>query len=249
MNAPVPHQVLTTKPFSKWFDVHPSLGISMMDHLFNRLAGAYLDKWTRMFPTQQAIDNFCESWAEAFEEEGITPNDVKAGLKVCRSRYDWPPSCAEFIKACKPAVDPLVAYYEAVNGMQAREKGEIGTWSHPAIYWAAVQISAFDLKNQSYSQIKVRWETTLQDQMSKGEWAAVPAPLVALPAPGKSLMSKEHAEKMVSELQAAGVAKSSDDKVDHKAWAKKLQERAKLQKHGLSSLQIRWAREALEVAA
>lgn len=247
MNAPLTSTNLAN-PFSKWFEVIPSLGLSMMDHLFNRLDGAYPHKWRSNFPNQQAIDNWCESWAEAFEEEGITPQDVKAGLKACRSRYDWPPSCAEFIKACKPSVDPLVAYYEAVNGMQARERGEAGKWSHPAIFWAAIQVSAFDLKNQSYSQIKPRWEKALQDEMGKGEWAAVPEPMVALPAPGKSELSREHATKMVQELSATGVIKKTDDRVDHKRWAQKIIESAKQKNHGLSALQIRFAKEALSAA-
>lgn len=248
MNAPLTLTNLAN-PFSKWFEVVPALGISLMDHLFNRLDGAYPHKWRSNFPNQQAIDNWCESWAEAFEEEGITPQDVKAGLKTCRSRYDWPPSCAEFIKACKPSIDSVVAYYEAVNGMQAREKGEMGTWSHPAVFWAAVQISAFDLKNQSYSQLKTRWEAALKEQMAKGAWEAIEAPLLALPAPGKSKMSREHATKLVQELQASEIIKKSDDKIDHRAWARKILERAKKECHGLSSLQIRFAREALGMKA
>lgn len=244
MNAPLTSMNLAN-PFDRWFEVIPSLGISTMDHLFNRLDGAYPHKWRSNFGTPEAIDNWKISWAEAFEDERVTPADIRAGLKACRSRYDWPPSCAEFIKACKPSVDPLVAYYEAVNGMQARERGEKGEWSHPAIFWAAVQISAYDLKNQSYSQIKVRWESALQEQMAKGEWSAVPAPMVALPAPGKSALSREHATKMVQELQASETIKKTADKTDHKLWAKKIRERAKLTNHGLSALQIRFAKEAL----
>jgi hypothetical protein len=176
MNAPVPHQTLSTQPFSKWFEVHPGLGISMMDHLFNRLDGAYPHKWRSAFPNQQAIDNFCESWAEAFEEEGITPNDVKVGLKACRNTFDWPPSCAEFIKACKTV-----------------EKKE-------------------------------------------------PAYVFALPAP-KSELSREKAAQMLVELGAAEVMKP---KVDHKLWAKRIIKRSKQPMHGLSALQIRWAKEAVK---
>jgi hypothetical protein len=248
MNAPS----ISTKPanpFDAWFMPVPQLnGISLMDHLYNRLDGAYPHKWRSNFPSPEAIDNWKVSWAEAFEEEGITPADVRAGLKACRTRYDWPPSCAEFIKACKPSIDPLVAYYQAVNGMQAREKGEMGEWGHPAVFWAAVQISAFDLKNQSYSQIKTRWESALQEQMGKGAWDAVPVPLPALPAPGKSKMSREHATKMMQELQATETVKKSDDRVDHKAWAKKILERSKLDRHGLSALQIRMAKDALNAS-
>lgn len=245
MNAPIAHQTISTQPFSKWFDVHPALGISMMDHLFNRLDGAYPHKWRSNFPNQQAIDNWCESWAEAFEEEGITPTDVKAGLKACRARYDWPPSCAEFIKACKPAVDPLVAYYEAVEGVQAREKGEMGKWSHPAIFWASVKVSAYDLKNQAYTTLKHRWEGALQEEMGKGEWAEIPQPMIALPAPGTSRTDKESAAK---QLQAIGAMEVLKPKTDHLRWARLIIERAKKPNHGLSSIQIQFAKDALGVA-
>ena len=249
MNAPVPHQTISTQPFSKWFEVHPGLGISMMDHLFNRLDGAYPHKWRSNFPNQQAIDNWCESWAEAFEEEGITPHDVKDGLKACRTRYDWPPSCAEFIKACKPSIDPLVAYYEAVNGTQAREQGKKGDWSHPAIFWASVKVSAYDLKHASYSQIKQRWEKALADEMEKGEWSPVPDALQALPAPGKGELSREHAAKMVSELKAADTTKAAENKIDHRLWAKRILAREKKGDRTLSALQIRFAREAIGALA
>jgi len=243
MNAPLP--AVSTQPFSKWFQVHPSLGISMMDHLFNRLDGAYPHKWRSNFPNQQAIDNWSESWAEEFEDSGITPNDIKAGIKACRTRYDWPPSCAEFIRACKPSVDHLVAYYEAVAGVQARQTGQMGVWSHRAIFWAAMPLS-FDLGSQTYSQIKVRWERALAEQMDRGEWPPIPQPMIALPEPGKTQLSRAKAAEMIQEIGAGNVVKTYDDQMDHKLWAKRIMERDKAGDKTLSALQVRFARDALE---
>jgi hypothetical protein len=248
MNAPS-HSTQLVNPFDRWFaPVEKLQGKSLMDHLYNRLDGAYPHKWRSNFPSQQAIDNWSTSWAEAFEEEGVTPVMIAGGLKACRTRYDWPPSCAEFIKACKPSVDPLVAYYEAVNGTQAREQGKKGDWSHPAIFWASVKVSAYDLKHASYSQIKQRWEKALSDEMEKGEWAPVPEALQALPAPGKSELSKEHAARMVTELKATETIKKAEDRTDHKLWAKRILAREKKGDKTLSALQVRFAREALNVA-
>lgn len=113
----------STAPSSCWFDVHPSLNISMIEHLYNRLDGAYPHWWAANFSSEESLRNWAESWVEAFEEEGITPKDVAVGLKACRRRYQKPPSCAEFIQACKPFADPVPAYHEAIVGVEARKRG------------------------------------------------------------------------------------------------------------------------------
>jgi hypothetical protein len=228
----------STRPFSQWFDPVESLGISMVDHLYNRLDGAYPHKWRSNFADQQAIDNWAESWVECFEEEGITPNDVKIGLRECRKRFAWPPSCAEFVQACRPGLDPLKAYYEAVAGVQARLNGEMGEWSHPAIYWATVPMGV-ELREQSYSQVRARWEAALEQQLAKGTWEPIPQPRLHLAAPGKSTTSTEKARTAIKE--AAG-------QVMHKfastGWAVKLLARADAGEQ-LTPTQILFARQAL----
>lgn len=219
--------------------------ISWVEKLFERMEALYGSKFLDMWRDANA-EMVKQLWSE--EMGKLSNDDLRRGYAALMTR-DWPPSLPEFVKMCKPSVDSTVAYYEAVNGMQARERGEAGKWSHPAIFWAAVQISAFDLKNQSYSQIKARWEKALQDEMDKGQWAPVPEPMLALPEPGKSTMSREHAAKMVEELQASDTIKSADTRTDHKAWAKRILERAKQANHGLSALQIRFAKQALAAKA
>lgn len=216
-----------------------------IESLFNKMLDYYGAKFADQWRGTDS-DTVKRIWAAELGK--LTEAQMVAGVEKLKTR-DWPPTLPEFIKLCKPSVDPTVAYYEAVNGIQARERGEKGQWSHPAIFWAAIEISAFDLRNQTYSQIKARWEKALSDQMEKGEWAAVPDPLLALPEPGKSKMAREHAEKMVHELQASDTIKKATDKTDHKLWAKRILERAKLQNHGLSALQIRFAKEALAASA
>lgn len=240
----------TASPFDVWFELHDNLGgKSLMDHLFARLDGAYPHKWRSNFPSQEAIDNWSCSWAEAFIEEGITPADIKAGLKACRTRFDWPPSCAEFLKACKPTVDvdPMKAYYEAIAGIQARATGKMGAWSHPAIYFAAMPLS-FDLGSLPFSQVKGRWEQALAEQMDRGEWAQIPEPpesRLALPEPGKGRLSREGAAKMMEELGASGILKP---KTDHLRWAKNIMERVKRKDKTLEMIQIRFAKEALGIS-
>lgn len=219
--------------------------ISWVESLFARMQAMYGNKFLDMWRDTD-LDLVKQLWAD--EMGKLSPEELRRGFAGLMAR-DWPPSLPEYVKMCKPSIDSTVAYYEAVNGMQAREQGKPGTWSHPAIFWAAVAVSAYDLKHQGYTQIKGRWEKALQEQMDKGQWADVPAPMLALPEPGKSAMSKEHAAKMVQELQASDTIKAADEKVDHKRWAKRLLERAKEKNRGLSALQIRMAREALATSA
>ncbi|SDC69788.1 hypothetical protein SAMN05428966_102138 [Massilia sp. PDC64] len=212
----------STRPRSKWFEPVENLGISMIDHLYNRLDGAYPHKWRSNFADQQAIDNWAESWVETFEEEGITPNDVKIGLRECRRRFAWPPSVAEFVQACRPQVDPLRAYYEAVAGVQARFAGEHGTWSHPAIYWAAMPM-AVELREQTFSAVKARWETALAEQLGRGEWEEIPAPMLQLTAPGKSTTSQERAAEAIQRALGQVVHKPADG--NPLGWARRVLDR------------------------
>lgn len=244
MNAPLTLTNMVNQ-FDKWFQPIEKLdGQSIMDRLYNRLDGAYPHKWRSNFPSPEAIDNWSVSWAEAFEQEGITLQEIANGLKACRSQFEWPPSCAEFIRACRPSVDPLVAYYEAVAGVQARARGEMGVWTSPAIYWAAMPLS-FDLGAMSYSQIKSRWESALHEQISRGEWPDIPQPFKQLAAPGKSDLSRESATKMIEDLQATQVIKTEKSEVDHKLWAKRIMARIKRGDKTVTLIQRKWAEEAL----
>jgi len=246
-----PAAPITTRPYSKWFEPHPGLGISLMDHLYNRLDGAYPNKWRANFKDEQAIDNWQESWVEAFEEEGITPDDVKAGLKACRSRYAWPPSCAEFIQACKPFADPVAAYHEAVAGLEARRKGEMGTWSNRAVYWAATYLQN-ELMGQAYSAVKDRWAAVLKGHLSQANHAEIPPPRQQLPAPGKTELSREAAAAMIRQLEEQGVvtraivkAPGDDFDFDHLRWARRIIKREANGDKSLTTLQVNSAREAL----
>lgn len=205
MNAPAVLRTaplrVTTAPMSKWLDQHPALGISMMDHLFNRLDGAFPHRWRSAFSNAQAVENWRESWAEAFEAERLTTDEVKSGLDAVRRRGgEWPPSLPEFIKACRPAVDAAASFDFAVAGAYARARGETGNWPHPAIYWAYVEIGAYDLLHKPQAAIRGRWQAVLAEQMARGAWPAIPAPMLALPPVGQSVTDKETAKRRIKEI-------------------------------------------------
>jgi hypothetical protein len=197
MNAPT-----TTSTFKQsiWLEQHPKLGISLMDHLFNRFDGAYPNRWRAAFASEQAISNWRESWSEAFDEEGLTPQMISDGLKACRKSYDWPPSLTEFLKACKPQVNIDAAIYEAIEQMRKRQHGK-DSWSNPAIYWAAVKVGEFDMISQSFSSIKPRFESALK-KVLEGEVLPVPARVAALPAPTAAESTREYGAQRLVEMGA-----------------------------------------------
>lgn len=215
--------------------------VTWVEKLFGRLEALYGNKFVDMWRGTN-VAQVKQLWAE--EMGKLSPEEMKRGYAALMSR-DWPPSLPEFLKLCKPTVDPLVAYYEAVVGMDARSRGEAGEWSHPAVYWAAVKIGAFDLNQQTYSALKVRWESALVEEMRKGHWEQVPEPLPALPAPGKTELSRETAKQMLAELGASGVLKPS---TDQKRWARKIMERHESGDKSLGILQVCLAREASKTA-
>lgn len=194
------------------------------------------DKWSMMKDGE-----LLEIWSSSLK--GLTELEFRRGVAKL-VEFERPPSLPEFLKACRPEVNPLTAYYEAVEGVRSRDQGEAGTWSHPAIFWASVRVSAFELKSQSYSAIRQRWEAALAAELAKNRWDEIPAPMVALPAPGKNGLSREGAAKMLQELKAKSNAPPKGAQGDGKDWARKILQR---EKNGEKILPIQreFARQAL----
>lgn len=206
----------------------------LLDKMLLSYGKKFLDQWGGI-----DTDKLVAHWSS--ELAGFNRDELGRGYAALEAR-EWPPTLPEFKKLCRPGIDAGGAYAEAVAGVNARERGEIGSWSHPAIYWAA-SCMAYDLKHQPYQAIAKRWETALQAEMSKGEWSAIPMPMVALPAPGKSLTSRQQATQMLEQLGASDMLKP---RTNHKAWIKTVLERAERGDTTLPGISIRFAREAMQ---
>lgn len=201
-------QTSSTSPLSVWLDPHPALdGVALIDHLFNRMDGLYPHKWRSAFANERSVANWRQAWAEGLSEEAVTLSEVRAGLRACR-RQEWPPSFAEFLKACRPSADYGAALLEAVEQMARRESGS-DQWSHPAIFWAAVKIGAYDLSRKTLKELAPEWGKAFGDQLALGKWPEIQARLPALPAPGKT-HSREVGDKtlmaMLERLKAESAA-------------------------------------------
>lgn len=222
-------------------------GKSVLDHLFNRLDGMYPGKWRTYFPSEQSIQNWKDECERVFMEEGIRPAQLDVGLRECRRQYrEWPPSVPQLADACNPPVDPMSAYHEALAGLEARGKGEHGVWSHPAIYWAASGMRQ-ELASQPGQFIKDRWAAALKSQLARGQWETIPAPRPQLPAPGKSPTAQADAQRMLADLGAMGIFKTSSSDIDGKRWARQIMARHERGDTSLKQFQIKEARLALGV--
>ena len=210
---------------------------SWVDALFAKMAAYYGNKFSDMWRDSD-LQTIKSVWAQ--EMGKLTREEITRGANALASQ-EWCPTLPQFIKLCKINVDPLVAYYEAVEGVTRREQGEVGIWTHPAIFWASVKVGAFDLKNSSYSSIRARWEKALDEQMQKGQWDEIPKPMIALPAPAGEI-NKEIVDKFITETQ---VIKNQESKTDHKLWAKRILQRVKDGDKTVTVIQRQFATEAI----
>lgn len=185
-----------------------------------------------------------DAWTKA--TRGLTELEFRRGVAKLSS-FERPPSLPEFLKACRPEVNPLSAYYEAIEGVKGREQGELGTWSHPAIYWASVRVSAHDLKNQTYSQVRGRWEMALAAELEKGHWEVIPAPLIQIAGPKNERPSSKMVGEVMKRLKDETFVKPGSSLADGKSWARKILKAHKEGDKTLSLIQIRFAREALNI--
>lgn len=222
-------------------------GISALDHLFNRLDGMYPGSWRKNFTTEQSIENWKAECEQVFIEEGVTLAQIATGLRECRRLHPgWPPTVPQFANACNPPVDPVQSYHEALAGLEARGKGEVGVWSHPAIFWAATGLSR-DLALQPGQFMKDRWAAALKAQLARGAWDPIPPPRVLLPAPGKSQTGPEDAQRMLAKLGALGITKTAKAAIDGKRWARRIMERLDAGDKTLKPFQVKEARIALGI--
>ena len=213
------------------------LPTAWIEKLFDRMAALYGNKFADMWRGSD-VAMVKELWAHELGK--LTRDEVTKGAQALMT-LDWPPTLPQFIKLCRPPLDAQKAFVEALNGLVARDRGEVGVWSHPAIFWATTRIGAFDMKNSTYPQIMGRWQAALEDELAKKEWAEIPKPALQIPV---EKVAKNVAEKYLAQLKSFSA--ESNDGVDHKRWAKKIMARYEAGDKTLLPIQIKFAKEALD---
>lgn len=75
--------------------------------LHHRFSILYLQKFTTVFQGQEAIDEWARVWAKALA--GLDPDQIATGIEYCAANHQWPPTCAEFLIACKSKPKAVIA--------------------------------------------------------------------------------------------------------------------------------------------
>ncbi len=155
-------------------------------------------------------------WAEVLG--GYSREELAAGVAKCLSR-DWPPTLPEFLKLCRPPIDHHAALIEAVEQMALRESDR-DQWSHPAIYWAAVKIGAYDLSRKTLKDLEPEWRKAFGDQLALGQWPEIPWRLPALPEPGQTHsrdVGRETIKAMLERLKGQAEAHCRHDPAERRS--------------------------------
>lgn len=172
----------------------PALPSGWVERLFTRLATMYGNKFLDMWKglDLQAVKT---AWGE--DLAGYTADELKRGLDWCKTK-DWPPTLPAFMTACRPVMDEKTEWAEACEQMRIRLECKGGdVWSRPQVYWAAVAIGWYDLNSTSWEQIRARWSKAIADAKSD----AIPEYRAALPAPGKTSVTRVDAVDRMAELK------------------------------------------------
>lgn len=159
-------QALSTFPQPLSVEPLPAKAIT---ELFTRLTGQLgakvADLWAGVPP-----ETVHAEWSAALA--GMHTAEIERGLRAC-ARRAFAPTLGEFVLLCRPALDPEVAWMEAQDGMRARDRGERGDWTHPAVFRAALAL-AYELRTGGFAQHRKRWAWTLAREFEKGFGDGVP---------------------------------------------------------------------------
>ena len=172
---------LSTATLGSLTDPPASLPIEWIERIFLRLSAQLGAKVADLYAGVPP-DAVKAEWGMALAD--FRPEEIQRGLAACATRV-FAPTLGEFARVCRPCLDPETAFYEAKEGLRARERGEVGVWSHPAVYRAARQ-RQWEIAHYPYDKLRKEWGLLLERELRAGWGEAVAAPLISIgyqPAP------------------------------------------------------------------
>jgi hypothetical protein len=151
------------------------LGQKWIELLFTRLSSQLGGKIADLFAGVDQ-DDVKREWSMGLA--GFSGVEMERGL-LATARRTFPPTLGEFAVLCRPCLEPEVAWAEASEGLRVREGGDMGQWSHPAVYRAAM-LMHYEIRQRSFKEFRKSWDSALQREFAKGWVADVPAPLLRI---------------------------------------------------------------------
>lgn len=212
-----------------------------MQRLFDRMAAMYGAKFAEQW---RSLDQatMLATWSQALA--GYSAEEIRRGLDACLMR-DWPPTLPEFLKLCRPPMDPVRLWYEAQQAAKERDEGKPGAWPAPFVFHAYRDM-AWEVRSGEYAKHGERWRLALdraKAAVERGELPnEVPLPAERLPEPAP-----------LTRAQAAERAKAINVQIPARprgidlAWAYALRERHERGER-LTMTQIEMYRQALRHA-
>lgn len=156
------------------FDMPEALPKARVARVFDRLSGQLGTKMAALY------DGVPPAVVQAEWAAGLAcfhVSEIERGIKACSER-SFAPVLGEFLRMCRPALDPEWAFYEAADGLRQRDAGEFGKWSHPAVWRAAGRMS-MEVHAGDWKAHRARWTYTLRAEFDVG-WSDIPAPAVRI---------------------------------------------------------------------
>lgn len=168
-----------------------------IDRMFQRFAGMYGKHWLDMWV---GIDlaGVKQVWSE--ELAGLSPQEIAAGMEACKTRT-FPPTLPEFRSLCRPVLDLHALLLVAIREMGHRRNHQPQAWPSRRLFWAAQRL-AHELRSvEQPEKLLKRFELAWYDAAHDAD-KPIPdvAPASALPAPGKTTLSKQDARQRAEQI-------------------------------------------------
>lgn len=170
---------------------------------------SYIRQWQSVSPAKMK-----EMWEFALSK--FSEREIQAGLNGCLLRK-YPPNLPEFLDMCRPQIDFEDAFHQAVAGLSARRQGLVGDWSHPAIYYTAIQMAS-EVLSGTYKQHKSRWDSLLSAQLEVLEYDPIPSPPLQLETQHTTSSSAKQVVD-IKTLVSDALSKKDSDPV---GWARRI---------------------------
>jgi hypothetical protein len=156
----------------------PSLPRAWVQRIFRRLGAQQGGKLATLFKGSN-LDDLESEWAVSLY--GFRGEEIERGLNRA-STFEWQMTLPAFKLLCRPCLNPEFAWYEAQACLEQRQAGEVGDWSHPAVFRAAMRMTKELNSGEPFTRFRTRWTAALELELDHGWGADVTAPKRALPA-------------------------------------------------------------------